>query len=156
MSIGTEADPPLAVAAVELPFPDDEAFQVIKDDLDTAYYRPDNEIFVHGYATVRVIQNKYSGSFELRNNGRDHVSGSMVSFKGERLYSMNLVAGWSDDAMGVKLYLKSHVLEGLLSGIVDSVTENGTVEEADALAAMLLDLRDELVASRRYKAQLKG
>jgi hypothetical protein len=58
--------------------------------------------------------------------------------------------------MGVRLYLKPHVFGGLLSQIVDSVAENGTVEEADALAAMLLDLRDELVASRRHKAQIKG
>jgi hypothetical protein len=39
-----------------------------------------------------------------------------------------------------------------LSSIITSVVDTGTVEEADALSAMLLNLRDELVTARASKA----
>ena len=48
--------------------------------------------------------------------------------------------------------MKPPVLEGILSAIVSDVASSGTVEEADALSAMLLNLRDELIAARQSKA----
>jgi hypothetical protein len=111
------------------------------------------EILAHVIATVQSIKNKYHGDFNIKNNDRDRTYGRIVFLKNERFYLMEMVAGWSSgDALGARIYLKPPVLEGILSAIVSDVASSGTVEEADALSAMLLNLRDELIAARQSKA----